>query len=89
MFAAILIILSMSFLDINKARGFQFRPLSKLYFYYFIAIFLGLMILGAKHVESPYIEYGQFFTLSYFFYFLCLVPSAAYIENISIINYRN
>jgi ubiquinol-cytochrome c reductase cytochrome b subunit len=89
MFAAILVILSLIFLDINKTRGLQFRPLSKVYFYYFIAIFLGLMILGAKHVESPYIEYGQFFTLSYFFYFLCIVPFASYIENLSIVNYKN
>ena len=44
------------------------------------------MILGAKHVESPYIEYGQIFTLSYFLYFLVIIPSISYIENFSIIN---
>ena len=87
MFAAILIILSMIFLDVNKDRGLQFRPLSKVYFYYFCATFLGLMILGAKHVESPYIEYGQIFTLSYFLYFLFIIPVVSYIENLSIKNY--
>ena len=81
MFSAILIILSMIFLDINKIRGFQFRPLSKILFYYFCAIFIGLMILGAKHVESPYIEYGQLFTLSYFSYFLIVIPFVSYMEN--------
>ena len=86
MFSAILIILSMIFLDINKVRGFQFRPLSKIFFYYFVAIFIGLMILGAKHVESPYIEYGQTFTLAYFLYFLCVIPLLSYIENNFIIN---
>jgi len=86
MFAAILIILSMIFLDINKVRGFQFRPLSKIFFYYFVAIFIGLMILGAKHVESPYIEYGQAFTLAYFLYFLSIVPLLSYLENNFIIN---
>ena len=69
MFSAILIILSMIFLDVNKVRGFQFRPLSKIFFYYFVAVLIGLMILGAKHVETPYIEYGQAFTLAYFLYF--------------------
>ena len=86
MFSAILIIISMIFLDFNKIRGFQFRPLSKIFFYLFCAILIGLMILGAKHVESPYIEYGQFFTLSYFLYFLIIIPSISYIENYSIIN---
>jgi len=86
MFSAILIIISMVFLDFNKIRGFQFRPLSKIFFYFFIAVLIGLMILGAKHVESPYIEYGQIFTLSYFLYFLIIVPSISYIENFSIIN---
>jgi len=81
MFAAILIIISMIFLDTNKIRGFQYRPLSKVTFYIFIAIFIGLMILGAKHVESPYIELGQTFTLLYFLYFLLVTPIISYIEN--------
>jgi len=86
MFSAILIIISMIFLDINKIRGFQFRPISKIFFYYFCAVLIGLMILGAKHVESPYIEYGQIFTLSYFSYFLIIIPCISYIENFSIMN---
>jgi len=86
MFSALLIPLSMIFLDINKIRGFQFRPLSKISFYYFIAIFLGLLVLGAKHVESPYIELGQLFTFSYFSYFLIVIPCISYIENNSIMN---
>jgi len=85
MFAAILIIISMAFLDFSKSRGFQYRPLSKLFFYYFIAVFIGLMILGAKHVESPYIELGQIFTILYFSYFLIFIPSISIIENNSII----
>jgi len=86
MFSAILIILSLIFLDVNKIRGFQFRPLSKILFYSFCAILIGLMILGAKHVESPYIEFGQLFTLYYFSYFLIVIPYISYIENIFIIN---
>jgi ubiquinol-cytochrome c reductase cytochrome b subunit len=87
MFSAILIILSMIFLDVSKIRGFQFRPLSKIGYYYFLAVFIGLLVLGAKHVESPYIEYGQIFTGLYFLYFLAYVPTTTYIENI-IISYK-
>ena len=87
MFAAILIIISMIFLDTNKMRGFQYRPLSKIAFWCFVAILLGLLVLGSKHVETPYIEFGQIFTLLYFLYFLLVVPSISYIEN-NIVKYN-
>jgi ubiquinol-cytochrome c reductase cytochrome b subunit len=81
MFSALLVILTMIFLDINKIRGFQFRPLSKVLYYIFGAIFLGLLILGAKHVESPFIEYGQILTTAYFLFFLLLLPILGSREN--------
>jgi ubiquinol-cytochrome c reductase cytochrome b subunit len=81
MFAALVIVLTIIFLDLCKIRGFQFRPLSKIAFYYFVAIFISLMILGAKHVESPYIEFGQISTALYFSYFLFIVPVISTIEN--------
>jgi ubiquinol-cytochrome c reductase cytochrome b subunit len=81
MFGALLIFISMIFLDVNKMRGFQYRPISKIAYYSFCAIFLGLMVLGAKHVESPYIELGQSLTLAYFLYFLLIIPFVSYIES--------
>jgi ubiquinol-cytochrome c reductase cytochrome b subunit len=81
MFGALLIIMSMIFLDISKMRGFQYRPLNKIAFYCFCATFIGLLVLGAKHVESPYIELGQILTLAYFLYFLLVLPLISYIEN--------
>ena len=39
------------------------------------------MVLGAKHVESPFIEFGPIATLVYFSYFLVLVPATNLIEN--------
>jgi ubiquinol-cytochrome c reductase cytochrome b subunit len=81
MFCAILVLLTMPFTDISKLRGIQFRPLSKIAFFIFIGNFLILMVLGAKHVESPFIEFGQISTLMYFTYFLVIIPLTAYIEN--------
>jgi len=81
MIASILIIISMIFLDTSKVRGYQYRPISKVAFYCFGAIFLGLMVLGAKHVESPFIEIGQILTLLYFLYFLFFIPAISFIEN--------
>jgi ubiquinol-cytochrome c reductase cytochrome b subunit len=81
MFSAILILLIMPFSDLSRSRGIQFKPFSKIAFYIFVANFLILMQLGAKHVESPFIEFGQISTVLYFSYFLIVVPIITYIEN--------
>lgn len=81
MFSALLILLVMPFTDFNRNRGIQFRPLSKIAFWFFVANFLILMQLGAKHVESPFIEFGQISTLLYFAYFLVILPLISLIEN--------
>ena len=81
MFTAILILLTLSITDLSKYRGIQFKPLSKIAFWFFVANFLILMQLGAKHVESPFIEFGQISTFLYFSYFLFILPFIALIEN--------
>jgi len=81
MFASLLIILVLPFTDLSKYKGIQFRPLSKIAFYAFVANFLILKELGSKHVESPFIELGQISTLLYFSHFLIIVPSISLLEN--------
>lgn len=81
MFSAILIILTMPFTDLGRSRGLQFRPLSKIAFFVFVANFLVLMQLGAKHVETPFIEFGQISTVLYFAHFLVIVPFTSILEN--------
>jgi ubiquinol-cytochrome c reductase cytochrome b subunit len=81
MFAAILALLILPFTDLSKLRGNQFRPLSKIAFFIFVANFLILMQLGAKHVESPFIEFGQISTVLYFAHFLIIVPFITLLEN--------
>ena len=81
MFSSLLILLSMPYTDLSKLRGIQFRPLSKIAFYIFVANFLILMQLGAKHVESPFIELGQISTLLYFSHYVIIVPLVNIIEN--------
>jgi ubiquinol-cytochrome c reductase cytochrome b subunit len=39
------------------------------------------MVLGAKHVESPFIEFGQISTILYFSYFIFFVPFVSILEN--------
>src|ERR1700731_4142493 len=81
MFSAILALLSLPYTDLSKLTGIQFRPLSKIAFFIFIANFLILMQLGAKHVESPFIEFGQISTALYFAHFLIIIPFITLLEN--------
>jgi ubiquinol-cytochrome c reductase cytochrome b subunit len=81
MFSAILALLAMPFTDLSRNRGIQFRPLSKIAFFIFLANFFILMVLGAKHVESPFIEFGQISTVIYFSHFLIIVPIVSLLEN--------
>jgi ubiquinol-cytochrome c reductase cytochrome b subunit len=91
MFSAILILLAMPFTDLSRSRGIQFRPLSKIIFYIFVSNFLILMVLGAKHVESPFIEFGQISTVIFFLHFLVFVPLVSLFENslIELANFDN
>ena len=81
MFSAILAIMLLPVVDLGRSKGLQFRPLSKMAFYIFVANFLVLMQLGAKHVESPFIEFGQISTVLYFSHFIFIVPALSIIEN--------
>ena len=81
MFAAILALLAMPLTDLSKLRGVQFGPLSKIAFFIFVANFLILMQIGAKHDETPFIEVGQISTVLYFAHFFIIVPVVSIIEN--------
>ena len=81
MFSALLALLVLPFSDLSKLRGIQFRPLSKIAFFIFLANFLILLQLGAKHVESPFIEFGQISTALYFAHFFLIIPFITLLEN--------
>ena len=91
MFGALLMLLVIPYTDLGRSRGIQFRPLSKIAFFTFVANFIILMVLGAKHVESPFIEFGQISTAIYFAYFLIIVPFVSLFENslIELTMYKN
>lgn len=81
MLGSLLVLLLLPYLDLSKFRGMQFKPLSKITFYIFVANFLILMQIGAKHVETPFIELGQISTILYFSYFLIILPFVTVLEN--------
>jgi ubiquinol-cytochrome c reductase cytochrome b subunit len=81
MFGALLIILTLPIVDLGKTKSMQFRPINKFMFWIFVANFLILMVLGAKHVEDPFIILGQICTIFYFSYFLIIIPLISLLEN--------
>lgn len=82
MFSAILAILLLPITDLGKSKGLQFKNLGKIIIVVFVANFLELMILGAKHVEYPYIQLGLIATALYFVYYGFIVPVISQLETI-------
>ena len=81
MFSALIILTVLPKTDLGYTKGLQFRLITKFVFFFFVTDFLILMVLGAKHVETPYIELGQIATIIYFLTFLVFIPLASIIEN--------
>lgn len=82
MFGAIVILLILPWVDRSLYRGNAFKPLSKFFFWLFVANFLLLGNLGHLHVEVPYTDLGLYCTFAYFSYFLIIVPAISSLENI-------
>jgi ubiquinol-cytochrome c reductase cytochrome b subunit len=89
MFSAILALLILPIVDLARSRGIQFKPSNKLVFFAFVAMFLLLMQLGAKHVESPFIEFGQLSTGIYFIYFVAIVLFVNLLDNSFVLLNKN
>nr|YP_009444477.1 apocytochrome b [Naumovozyma dairenensis]APD15100.1 apocytochrome b [Naumovozyma dairenensis] len=82
MFSAILVLLILPLTDRSVVRGNSFKMLSKFFFFLFVFNFLLLGLIGAVHVEVPYVLMGQISTFLYFAYFLVFIPIISIIENI-------
>jgi ubiquinol-cytochrome c reductase cytochrome b subunit len=81
MFSAILILLTLPWLDTSKVRGSALRPLMKLIFWLFVVNFILLMYCGSVHAEEPYITLSRISTIIYFSYFL-IIPLIGHYDNI-------
>lgn len=71
-------------LQSNPVRSLAFRPLSRVFFLFFLGNFLFLTWVGGLPVEEPYIVLGQLSASLYFIYFLVLSPLAGFIEDFSL-----
>ncbi|ANB10909.1 cytochrome b (mitochondrion) [Sugiyamaella lignohabitans] len=81
MLAAMLILLALPFVDFSIIRGNAFKVISKLLYGLFVCNFILLGLLGAQHIEVPFILLGQVATVMYFGYFMVLLPAVSMLEN--------
>jgi quinol-cytochrome oxidoreductase complex cytochrome b subunit len=83
MFASILVLLALPWLDRSPARSARFRPVYKYLFWILVADSVILGIVGGKVPSDPvfsgtagfqYVHLGQLATVYYFAHFLVIVP---------------
>jgi ubiquinol-cytochrome c reductase cytochrome b/c1 subunit len=80
MFAAIIVLVFLPWLDSSKVRSARYRPMYKQAFWIFVAVCLGLGWLGAKPAEGGYVTAARILTFYYFAHFLIILPVIARIE---------
>jgi ubiquinol-cytochrome c reductase cytochrome b subunit len=74
MFAAILLLFFLSWLDTSKVRSGSYRPAFKKFFWILVADVLILGWCGGAPAEEPYVMISQLATIYYFAHFLIILP---------------
>ena len=80
MFAAILLLFFLPWLDKSPVRSSNYRPMMKWLFLLFLVDIVILAICGGKPAEEPWVRISQFATAYYFVHFLILMPLVSSIE---------
>ena len=80
MFASILVLLFLPWLDTSKVRSARFRPIYKQFFWLFFIDCFILGYVGAKPPEGILIPIGQAATAFYFAFFLVIMPLVGWFE---------
>jgi ubiquinol-cytochrome c reductase cytochrome b subunit len=80
MFAAVLVLVFVPWLDTSRVRSAKYRPYYKIAFWFFVFTCVALGWLGSKPAEQPYVFWAQFFTFAYFAFFLIALPVLGLIE---------
>lgn len=80
MFASILLLFFLPWLDTSKVRSNTYRPLNRVLFWVFVAVCLGLGVAGGKPAEEPWVRISQVLTAYYFAHFLIILPLVSRFE---------
>ena len=80
MFAAVLILLFVPWLDTSRVRSAKYRPIYKWFFWLLVVACLALGYLGAKPPTEQYVFWARIFTFYYFAHFLVVLPILGIVE---------
>jgi len=80
MFAALLVLFLLPYLNTSEIRSSSFRPIHKQFFWLLVLDYFVLGWIGGCAPETPYLEIGQLATFFYFFYFLFIIPFLGILE---------
>lgn len=80
MFAAVLVLLFLPWLDRSPVRSARFRPIYKQVFWLFVADCILLGVVGGHPPEGLWVPLGQAATAFYFAFFLVIMPLLSFIE---------
>jgi len=83
-FAALVCLIFLPFMNTAETRSSTFRPVfKKIFWVFFINTFI-LGWIGQNVIEYPYVEVGQFCTFFYFFFLLVMIPTIGRVESLII-----
>ncbi len=74
LFASILILAFLPWLDTSRVRSARYRPLFKQFFWLWVIVCIGLGWLGSKPAEGVYVILARIFTVYYFGFFIIILP---------------
>ncbi len=80
MFASILVLFVLPWLDTSRVRSAAYRPLFKQFFWIFLVVCIVLGWLGAKPAEGGYLIAARILTAYYFIHFLIILPVLGLVE---------
>jgi quinol-cytochrome oxidoreductase complex cytochrome b subunit len=80
LFAAILVLFVLPFVNTAELRSSLYRPLHRFLFWLLVVDYILLGYLGQQVPESPFIEIGQIASIYYFGYFLIIIPVLGWLE---------
>jgi len=80
MFASIILLFFLPWLDTSRVKSATYRPLYRIFFWVLVAVMFVLGWVGAMPAEEPYVRIGQLATAYYFAHFLIIMPILSFVE---------
>ena len=80
MFASLLILFVLPWLDTSRVRSARFRPIFRIVIWFWVIAFIGLGVCGAHKPEGVWVILSRIFTIYYFAHFLLILPILGQLE---------